>query len=174
MNCPAALTWHWQSVPADAGIKAYLEASMNAAVATWNTMRLCRRHPSHYNSGVPTAQTDGMGGLIEFGGSQNYARRCMRRVTGSALARRETGPRSRQSMGRDLRQQRHSILRRPTPRSAVTRCTLALQLDYDSEQAYPSASSAWWALRRDMGCRHDPRLRARHLSPAQSSKRETA
>ena len=69
----AALTWHWTSVPADTAIKATIEASMNGALATYNTYAdYSGDVPVDYNSGVPTAQTAGFGGLISFGASRNY------------------------------------------------------------------------------------------------------
>jgi hypothetical protein len=66
---PAALTWSFTgTIPADK--QAAITAAMNTAVANYNT------YASYfgnivvtYNSSVPTAQTDGMFGWIEFGGS---------------------------------------------------------------------------------------------------------
>jgi hypothetical protein len=68
----AALTWHWQSTPSDPNIGATIAASMNAAVADFNAnSNYTGDIPVVYNSGVPTAQTDGYMGTIEFGGSNN-------------------------------------------------------------------------------------------------------
>lgn len=69
----AALTWHWVSVPADSNIQTSIESAMNSAVAMFNTYSdYAGDIPVVYNSGVPTAQTDGYMGWIEFGGSISY------------------------------------------------------------------------------------------------------
>ncbi len=69
----AALTWHWVSLPADTNIEAQIVSAMNSAVAEFNTYSdYTGDIPVVYNSGVPTAQTDGFMGTIEFGGSISY------------------------------------------------------------------------------------------------------
>lgn len=69
----AALTWHWVSLPSDTNIQASIENAMNSAVAEFNIYSdYTGDIPVIYNSGVPTAQTDGYMGWIEFGGSISY------------------------------------------------------------------------------------------------------
>jgi len=66
----AALTWSWESVPSDVNIKNNIAWSMDTAVAEYNTYSNYDGNiVVRYNSGVPTAQTDGFMGWIEFGGS---------------------------------------------------------------------------------------------------------
>jgi len=68
----AALTWSWQSVPSDPNIKSQIESAMNGAVADFNNFADYDGNIQVvYNSGVPTAQTDGYNGTIEFGGTIN-------------------------------------------------------------------------------------------------------
>lgn len=63
----AALTWS-----AKGKVPLRITDSMNAAVAAWNTYSDYKGNIEvSYNPGVPTAQTDGYRGLIEFGGSTN-------------------------------------------------------------------------------------------------------
>lgn len=67
-----ALTWTWISVPSDATIKSQITSAMNTACANYNTYASYTGTISvRYNSGVPTAQTDGAWGWIEFGGSRS-------------------------------------------------------------------------------------------------------
>jgi len=68
----AALTWSWISLPSDPNIQTAITNSMNAAVGDFNTFAdYSGNIQVRYNSGVPTAQTDGYNGWIEFGGSYN-------------------------------------------------------------------------------------------------------
>ncbi|MEO7715330.1 MAG: RICIN domain-containing protein [Capsulimonas sp.] len=68
----AALTWSWVSVPSDPNINSAISNAMNTAVGNYNTYANYSGNIAvTYNSGVPTAQTDGYGGWIEFGGSIN-------------------------------------------------------------------------------------------------------
>lgn len=68
----AALTWSWQTVPSDPSIQSSITSAMNSAVANWNTYAdYSGNILVKYNSGVPTAQTDGYQGWIEFGGTIN-------------------------------------------------------------------------------------------------------
>jgi hypothetical protein len=65
----AALTWSWNSGAPAEPYKSQITSAMNAAVNNYNTYALYYGNIYvTYNSGVPTAQTDGMFGLIEFGG----------------------------------------------------------------------------------------------------------
>src|SRR6266446_998523 len=68
----AALTWHWNGVPSDTGIANQIAASMDQAVAVFNTYSDYNYNIGvAYNSGVPTAQSD-YHGQITFGGQRNY------------------------------------------------------------------------------------------------------
>jgi hypothetical protein len=66
----AALTWSWGGSSGSQDQANAITSAMNTAVGNYNqyasfngNIQVC------YNSGVPTAQTDGYQGLIEFGGS---------------------------------------------------------------------------------------------------------
>jgi hypothetical protein len=66
----AALTWSWGGSSGSQDTANAITSAMNTAVGNYNqyasfngNIQVC------YNSGVPTAQTDGYQGLIEFGGS---------------------------------------------------------------------------------------------------------
>ena len=66
----AALTWSWGGSSGSQDQANAITYAMNTAVANYNqyasfngNIQVC------YNSGVPTAQTDGYQGMIEFGGS---------------------------------------------------------------------------------------------------------
>lgn len=65
----AAVTWHFTgSIPADK--QAAITSAMNTACYNYNEYANYTANIAvTYNSGVPTAQTDGYQGLIEFGGS---------------------------------------------------------------------------------------------------------
>ena len=67
--CKATLTWSFTgSPPADK--QAAITSAMNTAVGNFNTYaNYSGNIVVTYNSGVPTAQTDGYQGWIEFGGS---------------------------------------------------------------------------------------------------------
>ena len=68
----AALTWHWVNQPTDPNLLSASTTAMNGAVADFNAFSNYNGDIAlNYNSGVPTAQTDGWmnGNWIEFGGS---------------------------------------------------------------------------------------------------------
>jgi hypothetical protein len=67
----AAITWYWAAVPSDTAIRDQIAASMNTAVANYNTYSNYNANiPVRYVPGVPTAQAS-WGGEIQFGGSRN-------------------------------------------------------------------------------------------------------
>ncbi|MEY4917472.1 MAG: hypothetical protein RL616_1385 [Verrucomicrobiota bacterium] len=68
----AALSWHWNSLPPTTALSNSIVASMNQAVAMFNTYSDYNYDIGvQYNSGVPTAQAS-YHGLIEFGGQIGY------------------------------------------------------------------------------------------------------
>ena len=70
LNNQAAVTWHYTGASAPADKMAAITAAMNAAVYNYNEYATYTADIAvTYNAGVPTAQTDGYQGLIEFGGS---------------------------------------------------------------------------------------------------------
>lgn len=72
ITSPAAITWTWAYLPSDANASNSIAASMNQAVAQWNTYSdYTYTIPVAHNSGVPTAQAS-YHGWIEFGGSISY------------------------------------------------------------------------------------------------------
>src|SRR5689334_10255701 len=57
ITSPAAITWTWAYLPSDANASNSIAASMNQAVAQWNTYSdYTYTIPVAYNAGVPTAQ----------------------------------------------------------------------------------------------------------------------
>ncbi|RYD83736.1 MAG: hypothetical protein EOP84_07440 [Verrucomicrobiaceae bacterium] len=66
----AAITWYWAAVPSDTAIRDQIAASMNTAVANYNTYSNYNANiPVRYVPGVPTAQAS-WGGEIQFGGQR--------------------------------------------------------------------------------------------------------
>lgn len=71
VSSQAAVTWYWAAVPSDTAIRDQIAASMNTAVANYNTYASYTANiPVRYVPGVPTAQAS-WGGEIQFGGSRN-------------------------------------------------------------------------------------------------------
>ncbi len=70
-TAPAAMTWHWVTVPSDTAIRDEIAASMNTTVGRYNTYANYGSNiPVEYVPGVPTAQAS-WGWRIQFGGSRN-------------------------------------------------------------------------------------------------------